>query len=262
MPSTRTIGIAAASMAALVGCLVYTGALGEVSELAASFQARANELKTTLLDLGPMGPVLVFAIYLVTTVFMLPLWGFHMTCWYVYGTFWSAVLISFTQAFCAGVAFSVSRYVVRDCVRGALQRRFGRKFTAIDAAVGKDGFRITLLLRLSPIIPFGMNNYVCGCTDMRLVDFVVGTWLGILPGTTAYCNMGALSDTLMEGETTPLQRGVMVIGVAAALWVIHVLNKLATKALKEAGIDDDNDETTSKGKKPKKASNTNGRKGD
>ena len=131
--------------------------------------------------MGYMGPVLLFVIYLVTTVFMLPMWGFHTVAGYVYGTFWSALLITTTQALCAGAAFSVSRHLIRDWVRGGLKRRYGKKFTAIDAAVGKDGFRIILLLRLSPIIPFGINNYVCGCTDMRLVDFVVGTWLGVSP---------------------------------------------------------------------------------
>eukprot|EP00924_Labyrinthula_sp_SR-Ha-C_P013905 maker-scaffold_5-snap-gene-17.3-mRNA-1 protein AED:0.01 eAED:0.01 QI:61/1/1/1/1/1/2/123/261 len=196
-----------------------------------------NNLEQTLLDAGPYGPIIIFAVYLITTIFMLPLWGFHITCGYVYGTWKSSLLIASTQAICAGAAFSVSRHIVGRYVKGFLQRKYGRKYTAIAKAVEKDGFRITLLLRLSPIIPFGMNNYVCGLTDMKLSDFVIGTFLGVLPGTTAYCNIGAMGKDIGD-EMTPYQKGSLVLGIVAALAVIKVLSDLATKALKEAGIDD------------------------
>ena len=135
---------------------------------------------------------------------MLPLWGFHMTCGFVYGTFWSALLISVTQAVCAGAAFLTSRYVARPFIKERLHKYFGKKYDAIDRAVGKQGFKIILLLRLSPIIPFGINNYICGCTQMRFWDFVLGTWLGILPGTTAYCNLGAIGESVRVDEFSAL----------------------------------------------------------
>lgn len=202
-------------------------------------QGHMDNLEELLIEAGPYGPFIIFCIYLVTTVFMLPLWGFHMTCGYVYGTFVSSILIASTQALCAGVAFSVSRYIVGPYVKGYLQRRYGTKYSAIAKAVGKDGLKITLLLRLSPIIPFGMNNYVCGCTDMKLWEFVVGTFFGVLPGTTAYCNMGAMGKQVLDKGTTVYQQVAMGIGVVAALAVIKVLSDISTNALKEAGIDDE-----------------------
>ena len=187
------IGIGAlAAAAAVVVALQYKSA-GEWMEFAVE---NVNNLKQILLDAGYWGPVIIFALYLVTTVFMLPLWGFHMTCGFVYGTFWSALLISVTQAVCAGAAFLTSRYIARPFIKERLEKYFGKKYQAIDRAVGKQGFKIILLLRLSPIIPFGINNYICGCTQMRFWDFVIGTWLGILPGTTAYCNLGAIGESV------------------------------------------------------------------
>lgn len=211
-------------------------------------RAQMGSLEDVLLEAGMWGPVYVFGVYMVTTIFMLPLWGFHMTCGYVYGTFWSALLIASTQALCAGGAFSVSRYVVGGHIRGWLERTYGKKFAAIDKAVGEQGLKITLLLRLSPLIPFGINNYVCGITEMKLWEFVAGTFFGVLPGTTAYCNLGALGKTALDEGTTPLQKGVMAIGLVAALAVVKVLSDLATNALKEAGISDDDDKTTEKKK--------------
>jgi uncharacterized membrane protein YdjX (TVP38/TMEM64 family) len=206
---------------------------------AVALKAMVDDLETVLVKAGALGPLVVFCVYLVTTVFMLPLWGFHMVCGYVYGTLWASLLIATTQAVCASAAFTFSRYVVGPHIRGWLVRRYGRKFEAIDHAVSQDGFRIVLLLRLSPIIPFGINNYICGMSRIKLADFALGTFLGVLPGTTAYCNLGAMSKTIQDSGMTPLQRLVTALGVIAALAVVKLISDLSTKALKAAGIDDD-----------------------
>lgn len=235
----------------VLGGLYATGNF-DPEEIVKLVHSTMDNFETVLLEAGIWGPIYVFLIYLVTTVFMLPLWGFHMTCGYVYGTYLSALLIATTQALCAGVAFSTSRYLVGPYIRGFLERNYGKKFLAIDKAVGEEGFKIILLLRLSPIIPFGINNYLCGCTKMKLWEFVLGTWLGVLPGTTAYCNMGAMGKTVLNEGTTPLQKGVMALGIVAALAVIKILSDLATRALKEAGIEDEKSTSTKQeGKKEK-----------
>ena len=174
----------------------------------------------TLNSAGKYGPLYLFAIYLVTTVFMLPLWGFHVTTGYAYGTFWAALLISTTQALCAGAAFATSRYVARPYIRDFLRQRYGNKFDAIDKAVSKKGLQTTVLLRLSPIIPFGVNNYLCGCTGIKLWQWVLGTWIGVLPGTTAYCNVGALGKSF-SGETTNLQKAVLALQITAGLGAVY-----------------------------------------
>mmetsp|Transcript_16616 Transcript_16616/g.47303 ORF Transcript_16616/g.47303 Transcript_16616/m.47303 type:complete len:265 (+) Transcript_16616:53-847(+) len=235
----------AAAVAAAIGLFALSTQISP-QDAVGLIKAKMDNFEEVLLAAGPMGPVYVFGVYLVTTIFMLPLWGFHMTCGWVYGTFWSSLLIATTQAFCAGAAFSTSRYVVGPYIRGFLVRKYGKKYDAIDSAVSKEGLKITLLLRLSPIVPFGINNYLCGVTKMKLWEFVLGTWLGVLPGTTAYCNLGAMGKTALDGGTTPLQKAVMALGVVAALAVIKLLSDLATKALKDAGIDDDDSSAASK----------------
>jgi uncharacterized membrane protein YdjX (TVP38/TMEM64 family) len=225
----------------------------DTEAISSQIKTYMDSLEDILLAAGPYGPLYVFALYMVSTIFMLPLWGFHMTCGYVYGTLGSALLISSTQALAAGAAMSVSRYVVRPYVQGFMQRKYGKKFEAIDKAVSEDGLKITLLLRLSPLIPFGINNYMCGCTRMKVWQFVVGTFFGVLPGTTVYCHMGAMGKMVSEGGTTVVQKVLMGVGFAAALYVIHLINGIATKALKEAGIDsdDNNNETETAATKKK-----------
>ena len=62
----------------------------------------------------------------------------------------------------------------------------------MDEAVGREGFKIVALLRLSPLFPFSVLNYALGLTRVRLRDFVLASWLGMLPGTALYVYLGSL----------------------------------------------------------------------
>eukprot|EP00939_MAST-03C_sp_MAST-3C-sp1_P004291 g4291.t1 len=189
-----------------------------------------------LLEAGVLGPLYLFLVYLITTIFMLPLWGFHVTTGYAYGTIRSALLISVVQALCAGFAFANSRYFARPFIRGYLRKKYGNTYDAIDTAVSKKGLQTTILLRLSPLIPFGVNNYLCGCTDIELWKWIVGTWIGVLPGTTAYCYFGSLGKTIATGETSYVQRAVVCIQISAAIGLVYYLSRVAKDVLAKEGI--------------------------
>lgn len=111
-------------------------------------------------------------------------------------------------------------------------KHYGQKFTSISEAVRSDGLKIVVLLRLTPLVPFGMNNYLCGCTDLSLWQFVLGTWLGVLPGNSVYCQFGHIAGGAQ-------QKVLFGVGIVCGLAAIHYVNKAAIKALREAGIGDD-----------------------
>lgn len=67
------------------------------------------------------------------------------------------------------------------------------KFRAVDKAIGKEGFKIILLLRLSPIFPFALSNYFYGVTSVDFFEFMGSTLLGFFPGTLAYVYGGMVS---------------------------------------------------------------------
>jgi uncharacterized membrane protein YdjX (TVP38/TMEM64 family) len=64
------------------------------------------------------------------------------------------------------------------------------KFRALDAAIGSEGFKLILLLRLSPIFPFALSNYLYGVTAVGFWPYITATFLGFLPGTLAYVYSG------------------------------------------------------------------------
>src|SRR5262249_42529797 len=74
------------------------------------------------------------------------------------------------------------------------------RFRAIENAVKANGFKIVLLCRLSPVIPFNLLNYAFGMTSVSFRDYLLASWIGMLPGTLLYTylgsTMGALADVV------------------------------------------------------------------
>ena len=134
-------------------------------------------------------------------------------------------------------AFLVARYVAR----GAIERRIAGndKFAAIDRAIAGQGFKIVLLLRLSPVFPFNLLNYGLGLTKVRFSDYIMAA-IGMIPGTFLYVYYGKLAGdvaSLAGGasvEKGPGYWAVLGLGLMATLIVTILVTRVARRALVEA----------------------------
>ena len=176
--------------------------------------------------------------YVVAAVLLLPGSVLTIGGGFAYGLLWGLVLVSPVSVLAATTAFLLGRTVTRDWVA----RRLGKdpRLAAIDAAVGKNGFRIVLLLRLSPLFPFSILNYALSLTRVRLRDYMLGSWLGMLPGTVLFVYIGSLITSASElaSGTRPSSglagHALMVAGLVATVAVAVVVTRIARKALKHA----------------------------
>jgi uncharacterized membrane protein YdjX (TVP38/TMEM64 family) len=185
---------------------------------------------------GRMGWLFFAVAYVVAAVVLLPGAVLTIGGGFAYGPLWGLVLVSPVSVLAATTAFLLARTVARDWV----VRRFGQnpRVAAIDAAVGQSGLKIVLLLRLSPLFPFNILNYTLGLTRVRLRDFVLGSWIGMLPATVLYVYIGSLitSASKLASGTRPSSgvagHALLVAGLVATVAVIVVFTRIARKALK------------------------------
>jgi uncharacterized membrane protein YdjX (TVP38/TMEM64 family) len=178
----------------------------------------------------------VFAVaYVVATVSLLP--GSILTAGagFAYGPIVGTLIVSPVSVFAATCAFVLSRSVAREWISARIAQ--DSRFTAIDHAIGGSGFRMVALLRLSPVFPFNLLNYALGLTQVRTRDFIVASWLGMLPGTFLYVYLGSLvtnASELMAGAPSkedPWTQAVYWAGLLATLAVTVLITRIARKAL-------------------------------
>jgi uncharacterized membrane protein YdjX (TVP38/TMEM64 family) len=141
--------------------------------------------------------VVIFALaYVLAAVLLIPASVLTLGAGFVYGTVWGTLLVVPASMAAALLSFAIARRLVRAWVVARVEGK--PRFAALDRAIGRSGFKITLLVRLSPIFPFGLLNYALGVTEIRARDYLVASLLGMLPGTIAYVYLGSLVTSATE----------------------------------------------------------------
>lgn len=193
----------------------------------------------TVRGFGPAGMIVLAAAYTPASLLLLP--GALMTLGagtlYHLGPGFVTVSLGSTTA--AAVVFLVGRTLAR----GWVEQGFAHdpRFQLLDRAVAEQGFKIVLLTRLSPLFPFVLLNYAFSLTRVRFRDFVLASWVGMMPGTLFYVYLGSLLGNLSElghaadsAEADVWKKVLFVLGLVATLAVTVILSRIAGRALRQA----------------------------
>jgi uncharacterized membrane protein YdjX (TVP38/TMEM64 family) len=185
---------------------------------------------------GPVGPLVFFGLYIAACIFMLPGSILSLGAGAVFGVVNGSLLVSLSSTAGATAAFLVGRYLARDLV--ARRVAGNATFSSIDEAVASEGWKIVGLTRLSPVFPFNLLNYAFGLTRVSLRDYVLASWIGMMPGTVMYVYLGSLAGSLAElgvkegGHTrSPVEWALYAVGLIATVAVTVVITRIARRAL-------------------------------
>ncbi|WP_041933191.1 TVP38/TMEM64 family protein [Gloeothece verrucosa] len=185
-------------------------------------------------QLGFSGTLIFIIIYIVTTVLLIPGAILTLGAGAIFGLVKGSILVSIASTLAATIAFLIGRYLVRGWVEKQIEKY--PKFKAIDNAVAQEGWKIVGLTRLSPLFPFIFLNYAFGITQVTLKDYVLASWIGMMPGTVTYVYIGSLAKNLAtlgtgSEQTNLAQWGIRIMGLIATVVVTVYVTKIARKAL-------------------------------
>jgi uncharacterized membrane protein YdjX (TVP38/TMEM64 family) len=186
-------------------------------------------------SLGSVGFGVYVGLYVCACVFLIPGSILTLGAGAIYGVVVGTVLVSAASTLGATVAFLIGRYVARNWVEKKIAGN--PRFNSIDNAVAQGGWKIVFLIRLSPLFPFNLLNYAFGLTKVSLRDYVLASWLGMLPGTVMYVYIGSLASNLAsigaqtERAKTPGEWIMYGVSLAATILVTVYVTKIAKKAL-------------------------------
>ena len=184
---------------------------------------------------GAAGVAIFAATYLIAPLLLLPASILTLGAGFLYGPLWGTLLVSPLSVAAASIAFLLGRTLARRRIERRLAGN--ARFAAIDRAVGESGFRIVLLLRLSPVSPFSLLNYALGLTRVGFGTYLLASFLGMLPGTFLYVSLGSAATSaaqLSRPGGGPAGRAAFWFGVVATIIVVGLLTRIARRELGRA----------------------------
>lgn len=175
-----------------------------------------------------------FAIaYIIATLAMVPGAPMTMVAGLAFG-FWGLPLVIGSATTGSAIAFLAARYLAHARIDRMIEQR--PRLKAVARAVAARGWTVITLLRLSPLIPFNVQNYLLGVTNLSFGWFLLATVLGSIPGSLLFVYIGMAGR---PGAERGFWEWVMVgIGLLATIVVAIVIANRARRELRAIGLEE------------------------
>ncbi len=162
---------------------------------------------------GPVAATLAFALAMTVAV---PLTFLTLVALVAFGP-WAGFACAVGGALLGAVAsYGVGAYLGH----AVLVRLAGPRINLLSQRLARRGLIAVILVRLVPVAPFAVVNMVAGASHIRLRDLVLGTAIGITPGTLAMMLFVDQITAALRAPTvwTFVLLGVTVLLIAAGAW--------------------------------------------
>ncbi len=213
-----------ASFAAGAGFLVAALPIGEMLDL----------LRGRIEDLGVWAPLAYALLYAAAATLFVPGSALSLGAGLLFGIWLGTAVVWLGATAAIALSFLIARYAARARVEQWAQTR--PRFAAVDKAIGEQGWKIVALMRLSPVFPFSLQNYLYGITAIRFLPCVIASAAFIVPGTFLYVYLGfaggeAAAAAGSGAGTDTLRLALQIAGLLATAAVTVGIARIASKAI-------------------------------
>ncbi len=181
---------------------------------------------------GILAPVLFVLFFMVGTS-LLPMLALMMGGGLLFGIPWGVMYVSAGCTLSAALAFLIARNYSRDWAMKKIKKNF--YLQVMDETVQKAGWKMVILTRLTPVFPFTLLNYTYGLSRIKFRDYILITWIGMLPGVFLNVYLGAVTGSLLglKNRTPSLAEWIgFAIGTIASLTATFYMIKLIRETVK------------------------------
>jgi uncharacterized membrane protein YdjX (TVP38/TMEM64 family)/rhodanese-related sulfurtransferase/sulfur relay (sulfurtransferase) complex TusBCD TusD component (DsrE family) len=205
------LGVLALLVAAIALAVSYRGVLS------------TETLENWVQRFGAAGPVVFMVIYAIGTVLFLPGSVITLAGGALFGPVWGTFYNLTGATLGAALAFLIARYLASDWVH----RKAGGWTKQLIDGVEKEGWRFVAFVRLVPLFPFNLLNYALGLTRIRLVSYIVASYVFMLPGAIAYTYLGYAGREAVAGGEGVIQKGLLALALlSVAMFLPRLVKRL------------------------------------
>jgi uncharacterized membrane protein YdjX (TVP38/TMEM64 family) len=184
-------------------------------------QLDAHVLEEWVNSAGVAGPLLFMLIYAVAAVFFLPGSVLTLAGGALFGPYLGTLYNLTGATLGATLAFLVARYLASDWV----EEKTGGRLQSLKQGVEEEGWRFVAFVRLVPLFPYNLLNYALGITRIKLLHYVIATWLFMLPGAAAFTYLGYAGREAVTGGEDVIRKGLIALALLATVAFVPRLVK-------------------------------------
>lgn len=174
-------------------------------------QFNVEALQQWIEGAGMAAPFMFMLLYAAATVLFLPGSVLTLAGGAIFGPLWGTLYSLSGATLGATLAFLVSRYLASAWV----ERKVGGPLARLKQGVEAEGWRFVAFVRLVPLFPFNALNYALGLTRIRLLHYVLASYLFMLPGAFAYTYLGYAGREALAGGQGLIQKGLLALALLA-----------------------------------------------
>ena len=169
---------------------------------------------------GVVAALIYMLIYAAAIAFSLPGGAvLTITGGFMFGSIWGTLCVVIAATAGATALFLIAKTSFGD----ALRAKAGPALQRMQEGFQEGALSYLLVLRLVPLFPFFLVNLVPAFLGVSLRVYVVGTFIGIIPGTFVFATVGAgLGSVFDQGETFTAA-GILTPQIITALVGLAVL---------------------------------------
>ena len=179
-------------------------------------QINLATLDAWLGSLDLWAPIGYMVLYALATVAFVPGAIFALAGGALFGPLWGSLWNLLGATLGATLAFLVARYVGG----GWVERKAGGLLKRLIDGVDAEGWRFVAFVRLVPLFPFNLSNYVLGLTRIPLHHYIITTLVCMVPGAVAYTWLGHAGRGALTGEADTVRYGLLALGLLAAIGLL------------------------------------------
>ena len=170
--------------------IVAFGALAALSVWAGSV-VTPQQLQTAISRCGSWAAIAYVGLFALLPAFFFPVAVLALAGGLLFGL-WRGSIYTFIGAILnCTLMFLLARYAGREKVEALIQRKLSPQWQQrLQNLNSGGGFALLVILRLIPAVPYNLINYAFGLTAMPYRTYIIGSALGIIPGTLAFINIG------------------------------------------------------------------------
>lgn len=174
-----------------------------------------ENLEAILQETGPWGPAVFILAYLIAPALLVPATLLTVGAGVFFGPLWGTVYSIVGATGGATIAFLASRYFGRDWV----EKKVSGKLKSIKEGVEEEGWKFLAFTRLVPIFPFILLNYAFGLTRIPLGQYVLVSFICMLPATVVYVYLGYAGREAATGGGNIIMKASVALGLLLLLSV-------------------------------------------